>query len=241
MQLNARSIYSHHFEWLDNEPELKSVVLGNHNKTVDMIQSEGVIKNWQDDYNLSLALSGLAVNEFSVWNFSLMTNELKSSIFKGDKLIQKICNINDDSLPESEWENLTEAEFKIVENPVSEYLHNKHILYLEVDLNLPDYLLQQQFNALIKDKRAKHDNDIKSAKRRPDFDGWIKAGVLPYIDLNYWAKSQGVKITNRCMADAIFPHGEGGEEVVRKTTQKLAKDLLTGKYLLTLNALAKAE
>jgi hypothetical protein len=31
-----------------------------------------------------------------------------------------------------------------------------------------------------------------------------------------------VKIPNRVFADAIFPLGEGGEEVVRKTTRPLA-------------------
>ena len=43
------------------------------------------------------------------------------------------------------------------------------------------------------------------------------------------------------MADAIFLPGEGGEEVVRKTTAKLARELLTLKHLETLAALAAQE
>lgn len=78
-------------------------------------------------------------------------------------------------------------------------------------------------------------------KLRPDFVGWAKFGILPYLDLNAWAEIEGVKIPNRVMADAIFPVGEGGEEVVRKTTQKIAYEILTESHLNKLAALAAQE
>ena len=71
--------------------------------------------------------------------------------------------------------------------------------------------------------------------------GWAKFGILPYLDLNAWAEIEGVKIPNRVMADAIFPVGEGGEEVVRKTTQKIAYEILTESHLNKLAALAAQE
>jgi hypothetical protein len=40
------------------------------------------------------------------------------------------------------------------------------------------------------------------------------------------------------MADAIFPPGEGGEEIVRKTTSKIAKELMADGNLKFLAALA---
>lgn len=94
-------------------------------------------------------------------------------------------------------------------------------------------------------------NDLRSTLRRksivtknwrkPDFADWNRFGVLPYLDLRIWGQETGTRISNRVMADAIFLPGEGGEEVVRKTTAKLARELLTLKHLETLAALAAQE
>ena len=43
------------------------------------------------------------------------------------------------------------------------------------------------------------------------------------------------------MADAIFPQGEGGEEVVRKTTKPLAESVLGKGFLEKLEAIAAHE
>ena len=53
--------------------------------------------------------------------------------------------------------------------------------------------------------------------------------------------SEGKKIPNRVVADAIFRLGEGGEEVVRKTTQKLASLVLTDSHLQLLASIAAQE
>lgn len=93
---------------------------------------------------------------------------------------------------------------------------------ISVDMRLPDKELIEQFKQLLKGLRdplqqlgITIDNRLRS-----DFDGWAKFGILPYLDLIAWAEMEGLKIPNRVMADAIFPVGEGGEEVVRKTTKK---------------------
>jgi Family of unknown function (DUF6387) len=64
---------------------------------------------------------------------------------------------------------------------------------------------------------------------------------LPYADLLIWAKENKVKIPNRVFADAIFPQGEGGEEVVRKTTRPLAKRVLGSLNMEILEARAASE
>lgn len=112
---------------------------------------------------------------------------------------------------------------------------------LNVSLELPDRLLIRSFAAFIrKIKGSRGINEIEGFRhRKPDFNEWVRLGVLPYIDLKTWEKEniEDVKIPNRVMADAIFPSGEGGEEVVRKTTEKLAYELLNVNMLNILAAL----
>ena len=110
-------------------------------------------------------------------------------------------------------------------------------------LGLPDKVLIEQFKQMLESRRKpllKVGISIEN-KLRPDFEGWAKFGVLPYLDLNTWAELEGLTIPNRVMADAIFPVGEGGEEVVRKTTEKIAKEILTKSHLNKLAALAAQE
>ena len=113
----------------------------------------------------------------------------------------------------------------------------------QVNLLLPDKVLITQFKQFLKDRR----NALQRAgasienRQKPDFAAWRRFGVLPYLDLRMWEHEAGIKLSNRVMADAIFPPGEGGEEVVRKTTAKLAHLLLARKHLETLAAIAAQE
>ena len=109
-------------------------------------------------------------------------------------------------------------------------------LNVRVNLALPDNVLVEHFKRLL--------NDVRAWPRRGpklDYAAWIKFGVLPYLDLSCWQREVGVKIPNRVMADAIFPAGEGGEEVVRKTTAKLAVELLAPSLLELLATVAARE
>jgi len=114
---------------------------------------------------------------------------------------------------------------------------------IRVNMMLPDNLLVEHFKILLNELRGGSHPGVLLLKntRQPNFDNWISCGVLPYMDLQIWQKEIGVKIPNRVMADAIFPVGEGGEEVVRKTTAKLADELLTTKYQHTLASLVALE
>ena len=116
-------------------------------------------------------------------------------------------------------------------------------VHINIDMGLPDNVLIAQFKQLIVGLRSPLQQAGISIdnKLRSDFEGWAKFGILPYLDLNAWAEIEGVKISNRVMADAIFPAGEGGEEVVRKTTQKIADEILTESHLNKLAALAAHE
>lgn len=112
-----------------------------------------------------------------------------------------------------------------------------------VDLKLPDNVLIEHFKLYLKSRRAENKNIIETPKpnRRSDFNNWIRLGVLPYLDLKIWETEEDLSIPNRVMADAIFPHGENGEETIRKTTEPLAMSLLSEESLNRLSAHAALE
>lgn len=124
------------------------------------------------------------------------------------------------------------------EEPVDSHMHSP--LFgntIRVNLSLPENLLVEQFTALIRSLKKEQ----QAVPAKPRFENWIKFGLLPYIDLTIWARKSGVRITNRVMADAIFQRGDGGEEVVRKTTEKLVESVLSKLMLDTLAAIAASE
>lgn len=131
---------------------------------------------------------------------------------------------------------------ELVDEPVNKNYTSSGV-YLCVNPDLPDHLLVKQFQQMLQSIRNPN-NDIFRPVRdhnRPAFSSWIAFGVLPYLDLQLWARENKVKIPNRVMADAIFPAGEGGEEVVRKTTEKMAIDLLSDGHLKKLASIAAYE
>lgn len=112
-----------------------------------------------------------------------------------------------------------------------------------VNLLLPDKVLIEQFKRMLKELREPMQKigNPPPDLRKPDYSSWIKFGVLPYLDLKIWEMESGATIPNRVMADAIFQPGTSGEEVVRKTTSNIARELLTLQFLETLAALAAHE
>ena len=116
-------------------------------------------------------------------------------------------------------------------------------LTLSVNMNLPDKLLFEQFEALVKDIRSKLKRVDVQLENNQKFEPQklIKFAVLPYLDLRINSLIDDVVIPNRVMADAIFSHGEGGEEVLRKTTKPLAESVVGKGFLEKLEAIAAHE
>lgn len=111
-----------------------------------------------------------------------------------------------------------------------------------IDWELPDGVLIEHFKQFLKTNRPEtfnfeDDEDtnlLKKYYRKPDFNEWCRLSILPYLDLQFWALEEDIKIPNRVMADAIFPIGENGEETIRKTTAPLAKRLMNEESLAAL-------
>jgi len=69
---------------------------------------------------------------------------------------------------------------------------------------------------------------------RPEY----ASGVLPYIDLCYWAKANGKNIPNHIIGDWLFPDDMVDvAEKIRKVTQPLAKRSVNPNFIRTLSAL----
>lgn len=98
-----------------------------------------------------------------------------------------------------------------------------------VNLSMPDAMLIEQFRDWLDEIRKTMSSQAgKRRYQRPDFESWIRFGVLPFLDLTIWAKENGLSIPNRVMADAIFEPWMGDSEAVRKTAAPLAMSLLKG-------------
>ncbi|NBQ69365.1 MAG: hypothetical protein EBU46_11265 [Nitrosomonadaceae bacterium] len=130
-----------------------------------------------------------------------------------------------------------------IDKPIDNLVDAFNTRRITVNLQIPDKILLEQFRKLLLEVRkpTRRIGITLEAKTKPDFAAWMKFGLLPYLDLHIWKKETGIKIPNRVVADAIFLPGEGGEEVVRKTTHKIAQEVMSNKYLSMLAAIAAEE
>jgi len=142
-----------------------------------------------------------------------------------------------------DWKPLTYKCTDWIDEPVDAISTSGFSVNVQVNMSVSDKVLIEQFKQLLRSLRAPAEGAVYGVQnwRKPKFSDWIGFGVLPYLDLRIWEREAGTQIPNRVMADAIFPPGQGGEEVVRKTTSKLADELLNRRNLETLAALAAGE
>lgn len=131
-----------------------------------------------------------------------------------------------------------------MDEPVDAKSSSDSSITVIANLSLPDRVLIEEFERILnglRESMARGGGQPLPSPRKPNFSSWIEFGVLPYLDLFDWATENGVSIPRRVMADAIFSAGEGGEEVVRKTTAPLAKELLSERFLDLLASMAARE
>lgn len=110
---------------------------------------------------------------------------------------------------------------------------------VEIDLTIPDNILIEQFTSYLNHIRKKNpENAAIPTRKMPEFRKWADYGLLPYLDLKLWEKEQEIVLPNRVIADAIFDDGEKGEEVVRKTTKRIAQQVMDQKYIQFVSTVA---
>ena len=114
--------------------------------------------------------------------------------------------------------------------------------FVEIDLTLPDKILIKQFEGYLHNVRNKYpDLHPGNPYKTPEFKKWVEYGLLPYLDLKLWEIENDVSIPYRVLADAIFPDGSMGEEMIRKTTKKIADLVMTRDYVAFVSTLAAQE
>ncbi len=114
--------------------------------------------------------------------------------------------------------------------------------FVEINLTVPDKILIEQFASYLRNIRKKYP-DIKPANpyKAPEYKKWLEYGLLPYLDLNLWERENNVSIPYRVLADAIFSDGNMGEEMIRKTTKKIADQVMNKDYIDFLATIAAQE
>ena len=122
------------------------------------------------------------------------------------------------------------------------YDHRRGHDCVYVDLTVPDKILIRQFTDYLRQVRRRNP-DIKPAKpyKTPEYKKWVEYGLLPYLDLKLWETENNVSIPYRVLADAIFPDGNMGEEMIRKTTKKIADQVNDRDYIDFLATIAAQE
>lgn len=170
-----------------------------------------------DNPHFAIGVHSLTVNEFLNIEDSLLPEKLNYA--RGwRKNPEKCCPRSEPNYPYEHW----------IDQPVYNSAKPDHYpcRALYVNLGLPDVVLIEHFKeCLTKLRIQSNTNHVVKYYRKLDTHSWIKYGILPYLDLIIWGKEMDVTIPNRVMADAIYPHGMGGEETVRKTTSELASAL----------------
>lgn len=160
----------------------------------------------------------------------------KAILEKKRDYARKVFSMADDS------ESLCDAINRVPEddawgqNPLLDVLSaGGNRAFIEVNFQLPEKMLLDQFKTLV--QRAQRTMN-ESPKIR--YEHWVEYGVLPYLDLKIWEQETGKHIVNSVKTRAIFKKGGGDEEVIRKTTSKLASEaqLLGDENLKELAAIA---
>lgn len=116
---------------------------------------------------------------------------------------------------------------------------------VHVDLEYPDSVLVDQFKALLSKVRERAEIEKPRSRKTPKSretlrKQWADSRVLPYIDLEIWAKENGVEVSDAAMARAIgigdTKDGGRGGEVISETVNPLARKLLSPSYLKKLKS-----
>tara|TARA_B100001971_G_C18022418_1_gene448136 strand:- start:167 stop:805 length:639 start_codon:yes stop_codon:yes gene_type:complete len=191
--------------------------------------------------------------DFAKFLFSIKPMTLRD-IYQKERFIEDGARIKArayiDSLYDDESADLTQEEQGFLKNvldqPLFEALKTKGNFkpnhenrsfirtrdVVEIDFSQPDHILKRQFEQYIK-KTRKNFPDLRKPFRfkRPKYKRWYDFGLIPYLDLKIWSQENKVKIPHRVLADVIFPNQDKDEESVRKSTQRIAKKVISNDYL----------
>lgn len=109
--------------------------------------------------------------------------------------------------------------------------------FISVDLNSTDECLAEEFKKWLKTTRKDANFKItRSVFCKDDFSRWHTQRLLPYLDLAFWAETQGKKFANVTIGEALFPDEleKNVEDVVRRTVAPHALQIACHEVVLAL-------
>ncbi|MBF0502720.1 MAG: hypothetical protein HQM09_21480 [Candidatus Riflebacteria bacterium] len=133
-----------------------------------------------------------------------------------------------------------------MDDPIHYHLNNATTKSLGVlSLDFSDDVLKAHFEKILSKFRRGHPcQELRSSPEpiKMSIPKWIKWAVLPYIDLKLlWADFNGVEITIPGIANAIYPEGEGSDDLVRTSTKETAEEVLSKQFLNNIRIQAACE
>jgi hypothetical protein len=105
--------------------------------------------------------------------------------------------------------------------------------FVSVDLGASDDFLLKEFKIWL--KKTRNDAKIETIRRQfnaADFTRWREQQLLPYLDLTFWAETQGAYFSNATLGNALFPDeiDLAVDEVIRKTVAPNALSVVSDEY-----------
>jgi hypothetical protein len=122
----------------------------------------------------------------------------------------------------------------------SDFLTGRICLDLELDLRFKNSDLVKEIERLLDEKRKLFTEDVAFSPQSPNFKRWSKSGVLQFIDLEYWAFTNNVKIPDRLLLQLLISKDDrsGGATHFRATVENNAikfLDLQMYDYLMQIS------
>jgi hypothetical protein len=97
---------------------------------------------------------------------------------------------------------------------------------IKVDLQVADAVLKKSFDQWLRHQRKTQPRNVANPKNE-HYSRWARNGLLPYLDLSFWAMMTKNDIPDRVMSAALNRHDhEVGESNIRKNVAVLAKRLM---------------
>jgi len=174
-----------------------------------------------------------SLTNYNAYSFSSLEQN-KSIIDQQVKIIQQEKNIS----AEDAFDDWLFEPYEITEETLPE-----NCVYAQVKLHATDEQIKADFADWLAHERAKRAQSLpKRNFNEVDFKGWCDSAVLPYLDLQFWAETEGVRIHQYIMAEAIFPEAYAVSAEVDpigklKTTKKKAVYLMRKDILEALGAI----
>lgn len=147
--------------------------------------------------------------------------------------------------------NSTNSDKELLFTPYDLYLKEKKgvendgLLMIEIDSNATDEKIIEDFAIWLKAARSEFGSTRKKAFTQITFGEWINYGVLPYLDLQIWSKSEAVRLTQNAIGEALYADQEDlysdTTERIRRTTAPKAKWLMDSTVLRALEIQAESD